>query len=154
MQILIDSREQAPLEFESPTITETPKVALKVGDYGCRYKNGYEPPVYFERKSIADLFSTLGGGYPRFKRELLRAKDNAYHLILIVEGSIGKVLKGAKYSSMAGSSILKKMFTLWIKYDLIPVFCKDREEMSRFIIEYYEAIGRKAMTDLKEKKGT
>lgn len=152
MKILIDTREQSPLEFKHENVTDTCTKTLKVGDYGCEYKLGYIPPVFFERKSIGDLFGSMGKGYPRFKRELQRAECDNVKLILIIEGTLTKTLKGAKYSRMKGKSIVKKLFTLWIKYGLYPVFCKDRKEMSRYICEYYAAIGRKAMHDLKHDK--
>ena len=151
MIILQDSREQSPLEFADDLITEVMIVPLKVADYGCEFKNGYVPPVYFERKSLTDLFSTLGTGYDRFKRELDRAKEESYKIILIVEGTIYDILMGTEYSDRKGLTVLRQIFTLWIKYDLMPVFCKDRLEMSMFITHYYSAIGRKAIRDLKEK---
>ena len=52
------------------------------------------------------------------------------------------MLNGVPQSMVDGLTIIRQMLTLWIKYDLMPVFCKDREEMSRFICEYYCAIGR------------
>jgi len=73
-------------------------------------------------------------------------------LILAIEGSVAQVSWGTPYSQMKGSSILKIVFTLWIKHDLMPVFCADRNDMSNFIYEYYCAIGRKAQADLKEKR--
>lgn len=99
-------------------------------------------PVCFERKSIGDLFGTLTNGHERFRKELDRAKENNFKIILIVEGTLSEVLAGYKHSSVKGSSILKTMFTLWMKYDLTPVFCPNRSEMKRFITETFEAIGR------------
>ncbi len=117
-------------------------MALPCGDYCCQYKSGYIAPIIFERKSIGDLFGTLGQGYERFKRELLRAKELDLKLILIIEGTLGKVLKGYEPSEIKGISIVKKLFTLFIRYNLMPVFCKDREECSKYITEFYLALGR------------
>ena len=95
----------------------------------------------------------MGVGYKRFRKELERAKSKDIKLILIIEGSLSKVLKGYSHSSIKGITVVKKLFTLWIKYDIVPVFCKNREEMSTYICEFYSAIGRKAIRDLKEKRG-
>ena len=144
MKILIDTREQNALTgFEDyNTVSCTESIGLKVGDYACEFTDSTRSDTYFERKSLGDLFGTLGKGYPRFRKELERAEKLNYRLILIVEGTITKVLKGHKYSKMKGHSILMKMFTLWRRYNLLPVFCKDRDEMTRFIVEYYNSEGR------------
>lgn len=152
MEIIIDNREQKCLEFDHPYVTGVSYETISCGDYGVRFKNGYVPPLFFERKSISDLYGTMGKGYPRFKKELSRAKENDLRLILIIEGTLTKIFKGYKHSTIKGISLIRKLFTLWIKYDLLPVFCRDRAEMSNFICEYYGAIGRKALADLKEQK--
>jgi len=118
------------------------RTTLPVGDYGCLYSDGFAPPVAFERKSIVDLFSTLTSGHDRFKREIAKAKELNIKLILIVEGSLGKILKGSPYSTIEGIKIFRILLSLWIKYDLSFILCKDREECSQFITEYFLAIGR------------
>lgn len=128
--------------FSHPYITEIIRTKLDVGDYCCQFEDGYIAPICFERKSIPDLFSTLTQGRERFKKEIDRAKAKDIKLILIVEGSFTKVMNGIPQSMMDGLTIIRQMMTLWIKYGLMPVFCKDREEMSRFILEYYFSIGR------------
>lgn len=142
MIIIQDTREQSPLEFTHEFITGVEKMALPVGDYCVKYSFGYIPQIIFERKSIGDLFGTLGSGYVRFKKEIEKAKTLDIKLILIIEGSLSKVLKGYEASQISGFSIVKKLFTLFIRYNLMPVFCKDREEMSRYITEFYLALGR------------
>ena len=141
MKIIIDTREQKLLDFKYEYVSSVERIKLNVGDYACQFEDGYEVPVYFERKNISDLFGTMGKGYPRFKKEIQRAKDTNVKLILIIEGSMTKVLKGVKYSKMRGTSVVKKLFTLWFKYGLVPVYCQNREDMSRYIYEYYCKIG-------------
>lgn len=142
MIILIDTREQKPLEFPYEYVEETNRVTLKVGDYSCLYKDNYVPQIIFERKAIGDLFSTMGQGYGRFKRELETAKELNIKLILVIEGSITKIIKGTSHSSLKGISILRKLLTLWIKYGLDFHCFRNREEMSLFIYEYFCSIGR------------
>jgi len=142
MKIVIDTREQLPLKFNHPYITEIINTKLIIGDYSCILENGVIIPYYFERKSMGDLFGTMGKGYKRFKKEMIRAQENNIKLILIIEGSLLKVLKGSPHSTIEGIIIVKKLFTLWIRYGLISIFCKDREEMSEFIIQYFMAYGR------------
>ena len=142
MKIIIDSREQSELTFDFPFVTEIMRMKLEVGDYGCQYEDGYVAPVVFERKSIPDLFGTLGKGHDRFDREIARAKDMDIKLILIIEGTLTKVLKGYEHSTISGISIAMTVFSLWLRYGLTPVWCKDRIEMQIFIYNYFAALGR------------
>ena len=150
--ILCDTREQKRLEFSYPDIAYTKRFKLEVGDYCICFCDGSIPPVIFERKSIGDLFGTLTSSYDRFKSEIIRAKTQGIALILIVEGSLTKVLKGYKHLNprnpgtkvhMDGVRIVRTLFSLYVRYGVIPVFCKDRYEMQDYIIEYYLALWRK-----------
>jgi ERCC4-type nuclease len=139
---LIDSREQSALDFPSSEHLEwTQIVKLDVGDYGCVYKDNTLPPVVFERKSLADLFGTMGKGYPRFKRELARAKESKVQVVLVIEGSLKDILKGYKHSKLRGISVLRKIITLRIRYGLEHHFFNSREDMSKYIVEYFERMG-------------
>jgi len=150
MVILCDSREQKKLSFSHEYITEVKVEKLLCGDYGCMYKNGQIASVYFERKgSMSDLFNTMGKEYSRFKKEIIRAKENNIKLILIIEGSLTKVLAGCERSYLDGFSVVKKLFTLWLRYGLYPVFCKNEEEMGKYITEFYLAYGREHIENKK-----
>lgn len=142
--IKIDTREQKELEF-SPQ-TKTRKICLKFGDYGCEIETPegewVDVPIRFERKGFADLFGTMGKGYERFRKEMERAQKDNYKLFLLVEGSMKKVQKGYAYSMISGDTILKKMAMLEIRYGLHTHYFNNREEMTRFIEEIYEACVR------------
>ena len=142
MIITVDTREQKPLEFDNEYITETRKKALKVGDYGCIFKDGHVVPIYFERKSIPDLFGTMGKGYERFKKEIIRSHKEKVSLFLIIEGSLFKVLSGYDHSKLAGISVVRKLFTLWVRHGVMPVFCKNKHEMAEYITQFYIACGK------------
>lgn len=154
MWIVQDSREQNPLNFHDDLIDGIDIMPLPVGDYGARYKMGYECPLIFERKSISDLFGTLTQGYKRFRKEILKAKDLEIKLIILIEGSLSDIYEGANYSNRDGASLIKQLHTIWIKYD-VPYYCfsgdtlNARYEMSRFIIETYASIGRQTIEKLK-----
>jgi ERCC4-type nuclease len=145
MIILQDSREQKPLVFNHPYITGVEVMKLDVGDYSCKYTDGYIPPIYFERKSLEDCVGSLSKGYKRFRKEILRAKESNVLLVILIESSITKVLKGIEHSQRSGDEILQQLFTITVKYK-VPFFCfNNREEMSRFVTEAYLAIGRDRM---------
>ena len=141
--ILQDSREQRPLRFSIDAIVTEVKVeALPVGDYWVEYTDSRRPPILFERKSLADLFGTMTNGYPRFKKEMERAARLGIRLIIVVEEPMSSIYDGYSYSMMDGDSCVQKLFTLWLKYDVMPVFVNSRFEAAAYIREFYEAIGR------------
>ena len=117
-------------------------IKLDVGDYGVRYRDGVRPPVYFERKAIGDLWGTMTHDYPRWKRELKRAREAGVTLILIIEGSLTDVGSGWIHSGFPGPSMEQKLFTIQVRYSLPIVFSNNRLEMARYIVEYFSAIGR------------
>lgn len=144
MKILTDTREQTPLDFEVGThnITEVKRVALSVGDYMAEFEDGYRPSFSFERKSIGDLFGTMTAGYERFKKEMQRAKEARIKLFLIVEAGLSDVYSGYEHSSWDGESMVKKIYTLRLRYDLETIFCQSRWESKKHIAEFFEAVGR------------
>ena len=114
---------------------------LYAGDYALKL-DGVEVPLWFERKSLGDCFGTLTSGNERFKKELARAKENNITLVLLIEGTMEDVFKGNKHSTVSGDTILKTIFTFWVKHDLYPVFCPNRRSMARFIEETYSSLAR------------
>jgi len=140
--ILCDTREQNPLDFDHPYVEGTIRIALPVGDYCVEYKDAHRPSIYFERKSITDLFGTMGKGYKRFRREIQRSQEKKAELIIIIEGTVTDILRGTKYSQIDGLKILRTILSVWNNYKVVSVFCRDRKEMATFIAEYYCAYAR------------
>ena len=141
IKIKIDSREKTALVF-SPDIT-TEIIKLNCGDYNCEFEDGTTSLTFFERKSHSDLWGSLTRDYPRFRDEVMLSKALGITLILIVESSLNKVMRGFTRSEVMGISIIKTMFSLWTRYGIFPVFCKDREEVAEYITQYYLAEQRK-----------
>lgn len=139
IKIKIDSREQQPLVFTSDLISSTEIGTIKCGDYGCIAQDGYELPIYFERKSINDLYGTLSKGYERFKKEIERSKLNNWQLIIIVESSLTRILQGVNYSQRTPQSIVRQVFTILARYNIKTVFCTSREESAEYITQFYYA---------------
>ena len=135
MIIIVDTREQLPLKFSVPTKRGT----LAVGDYRAEFSDGSVSQVVFERKSINDLFSTLSSGYPRFKREIELSHELRISIIIIVEGSLRRILRGCSHSQRTPISIVYQLFTIRLRHNVETVFCQDRDEMSEYITHYFLA---------------
>lgn len=136
IDIFIDTREQKPLTFTAEYIKSITVTKLPYGDYGAKL-NGVKIPVVFERKSLSDLCGTLGKGYARFKRELNLAIKDEVLIVIIIEVDLLKVLAGHKRSKMSGIGMVRTLFTLLIRYKIPFVTCKNREEMSLYISEFF-----------------
>lgn len=134
MEIVCDTREQLPLWTKGVV-----RKKLDVGDYSLP---GFEDKVSIERKSLSDLFGTLGKGHKRFKRELERAKDYDYFAV-VVEGTytqcVTKKFPGARHSRMRGYVITAILFTLHMKHGVNFFFAQDRSESKKIIKELFKA---------------
>lgn len=96
--VIRDTREQTGYGFSSltcdasdgggPLIVPVEVDTLRSGDYSLR---GYEDQVAVERKSLPDLFGTLGQGRDRFERELERLSFFRFAAV-VVEATLPDVL--------------------------------------------------------------
>lgn len=90
MEIIIDTREQKPYKFEfAPLDVKVVKETLKTGDYSIK---GFEDQIIVERKSLSDLFGTVGQGRKRFEKELERM-SKIKHAFLVIEADWTQILR-------------------------------------------------------------
>lgn len=103
--IIIDSREQTPLEFHRfPCRVE----GLTQGDYSVA---GLETDFAIERKSIADLVGSLTTGRERFMREVDRLRSCPFSRLLIVGGEAD--IHARRYRSNASpKSIMHSLYAI------------------------------------------
>lgn len=132
LKIIEDSREQTPLDFTGIKNVEVVRQGLKTGDYSIV---GHEDKICFERKSVPDLVGTLIGGHERFLREMDRMKDYEVKYIL-VEHTAGTVYRycerhGVEYKF---DIIMQSLLAYAYHYHVRVRFCKDREDMTRYIV--------------------
>lgn len=128
--ILIDKREQLPLNFKYKTLSTT----LNFGDYtsSSNFNN-----TFIERKSINDLIGTLSKGYERFGRELERAKEFNANIVVLVENDITEILSGNykklnKQIKATPDFILHRMREIMNNYITVQfLFTKNRDEAAR-----------------------
>lgn len=82
IEIVVDTREQRPLEFDY----KTQLMKLDFGDYTL---NGeYYNSIFVDRKSDTDLIGTLSYGLDRFKRELDKVRHFNAYLFVVTESTI------------------------------------------------------------------
>lgn len=124
--IIIDSREQDPLAFSFPTITD----GLSTGDYSIA---GLEDDFAIERKSLPDLVGSLTTGRDRFNRELQRLQAYPFKRLLII-GSEEEVAKGKwKHSKANPTAILHSLHSIEARG--IPVAYASNAVMGASLVE-------------------
>ncbi len=90
LPILVDTREQDPLEFPKSKIEK-----IFVGDYLIADKK-YFTNTFVDRKSESDFLGTMASGIERFERELIKAVELNCYLFVVVESNINTILFNQK----------------------------------------------------------
>lgn len=140
MTILVDTREQSPLSF--PEGMDSRRATLPFGDYACELSDGTMPTIFFERKSIPDLFGTMSQGYERFRKMLRKAEEADVKIVIIIEGSLRRVYKGYARSQRTGHSVVKQLMTIRAVYGAEVIFFQDRLEMGAYVAHCFDAYKR------------
>jgi ERCC4-type nuclease len=98
--IVQDTREQAGYEFSGMPCVEgeqwiVPVVCrgLKTGDYSI---DGFEEKIAVERKSLEDLYGTLGRGRDRFEREFERLAEMEFGAV-VIEATVSEIWRPAEF---------------------------------------------------------
>lgn len=84
LEILIDTREQQPLNFSNSIESK-----LDFGDYtagGEKYSK-----TFVDRKAVGDFCSTFSGGVDRFRKEMDRCVEFDSYMFVVVESSVDKI---------------------------------------------------------------
>lgn len=130
--VVIDNREQRPFLFVGELKSgkdvyrvEQAPGTLQSGDYSLR---GYELDIAVERKSLTDLFCTLGKDRPRFERELQRLEKMSFAAI-VVEADWRTVLTAPPpRSKLRPETIVHSVLAWQQRYQNIHWwFCMDRD---------------------------
>jgi len=121
--IAFDTREQLPFSFQNVRIDRkkafvlTKKTTLRTGDYSIV---GCEDKICVERKSLEDLYQTLGKGRERFIRELERMQ-NFERSLIVIEASCEQIMDPTKKdllwrSKMHPEAVMQSIISLGNKY--------------------------------------
>ncbi len=135
MRLIVDTREQACLWLESSDIIRR---KLDEGDYACEE---LEHEITVERKSPGDLYGSILQGHERFRREIHRSIDKDKDFYCFVECKektfVKKRWKGAKRLKGTPALLAAIVKTLQEEYDIIFVWCEDRDDMRKKMIELF-----------------
>lgn len=143
--IIIDTREQLPLDFEIIGVNK--KIAipqkfkgLESGDYSIE---GMEDSIAIERKSLEDLYSTLGQDRDRFKREIIRLNEMDFSAV-VIEATLQNIYDPleCRYkwrSKLSPQSVLGTIADWKIRYRNVNwFFCCNRKYAALMIFSLLE----------------
>ena len=149
--ILIDQQEKAPFNFHGlladadqqhrPLIVPTQRVHLKPGDYSIA---GLQTDVTVERKSLADLFGTLGQGLERFRREHERMAEMKRAVVVVESSWFEAIYFPPPHSKLPPKTVFRVAASWQARYGIPWVFMGDRRLAEiftfRFLSKYWETI--------------
>jgi DNA excision repair protein ERCC-4 len=124
--IVIDSREQRPLDFKPYGISTT-RGSLATGDYSVR---GLEGVCAVERKSLPDLIMCVGRERERFDRECQRLLAYPCRAI-VVEASWLELQAGSWRSHVKPEAALGSVLG-WIAMGLPIIMAGNHQQAAKF----------------------
>jgi len=141
MTIIIDSREQTPLNFDLEKHKFTTEIAgLSTGDYSVK---GFEHLIAIERKSLPDLVACVTKERDRFLRELQRLKSYPTKA-LIVECDWSEIFGGEYRSKTKATSVVGSLSSWVANFGIPLITCKDRSQCAEIAakIMYFGVVQR------------
>jgi len=115
---------------------------LKTGDYSLR---GFEDEIATERKSLQDLYNTLGSGRDRFEREMMRFAAMRFGAI-VVEAEWSEILQGMPGRKMTPKVIFRTVVSWqqrWPNVHWLMMPDRRHAEVATFRILQRWLIGRR-----------
>lgn len=142
--VIIDNREQRPWFFDKINNDNFPNLkfvngTLKTGDYsllGFSDPKKHKNTITVERKSLEDLYGTVGSGRERFEKELIRMQEFTKKVI-IIEADLATIIKNPPdYSQIPPKAVFRSLIAFSMRYNVQVWPCTNRSmaEKAAFII--------------------
>ena len=156
--VVVDSREQAPYHFHNfradaiqkyrPLVVRTVVAGLASGDYSIE---GFENRVAVERKSLADLYGTLGGGRERFERELQRLGEMEFAAVVIEAGWPAIIGSPPPQSKLLPKTVYRSVIAWQQEFPTVHWWaCESRDFAERTTFRILERFWKREQRRLKE----
>jgi len=126
--VLIDTREQAPLEFSDDVVTE--RVTLVTGDYSIA---GHSDRIVFERKTLADLVQCVTVDRDRFMDQCRRLGEYE-RAAIVVESTVLDVTAKVYRGATSPRSIIGTCNAVWLDYG-VPTFWFGNAQLAARAVE-------------------
>ena len=133
-EIICDTREQRPLWPEAT------KATLDAGDYSLA---GYESVISVERKTVADLYGSLGAGRRRFLRCVRRLSLLPVRAV-VIEGSMSDIMAYPNPGRLTAATVMGTVTSWSVAYGL-PVWFAGDADGARAVILSLLRFGRERL---------
>jgi ERCC4-type nuclease len=117
VEIVVDTREQAPWTFEDIDGVSVVRAKLETGDYSVR---GLEHRVAIERKSLDDWTGTVMRARARFYRQLERMRALEFRCV-VIEAGVREIMAG-RYKSQAKPQVVLGFIAEIVVAQAVPVY--------------------------------
>ena len=157
--IVVDTREQEPYTFAGLKSDQVDgghvmtvrceRRTLKSGDYSL---SGFETRVAVERKSLVDLFGTIGQGRDRFERELERLSEYEFATVMI-ESTWPEILSSPPvHSKLPPKTVLRSAIAWQQRYPNVHWFTAGTRRTAEAItLRILERFWKEAQVKVSEK---
>ena len=143
--VLIDGREKAPYQFTGlhadarqqnrPLIVPTQWAHLETGDYTVL---GLESEITVERKSLSDLYSTLGQHRARFEREHQRLAELRRAMVIIEAGWYEALNWPPPQSQLNPKTVFRTAVSWQVRYGVPWILAEDRRFAEIYTFRFLE----------------
>ena len=144
MTIIIDTREQTPLDFGADV--QVTRGTLHTGDYSAP---GLEDRVVVERKSLADLTACVSHERERFWRELERLA--VMMSAIVVEAPFRWAWEHRYRADVHPNALIASCMAIQYDYLVPVIWAGDRESAARWILAFLK-MGEKRYGETKQKR--
>ena len=162
-RIIVANNEKAPYTFdgfladtdkqERPLVIPWELAHLKTGDYSIA---GMEDRVTIERKSLADLYSTLGKHRARFEREHQRMAEMEFAAVVVESSMANAVVNPPERSQLHPKTVYRTSLSWAQRYGVHWIWAGDRRggEITTFQLLrfFYRAVSRERRAMSQQKK--
>ena len=150
--IIIDSNETQPYHFHgmkadanrnhATIIPRIEKQAMWVHGLADYSLQGHELEIQIERKSLSDLYATLGGRREMFEDEIKRLNDICKIAYVVIEAELSEIiLRPPEHSKLNPKTVSRTMMSWSMKYPGVHwIACHDRrhaEVMTYRLLEMF-----------------
>ena len=132
-RVAVDQREQLPYSFEGlladasqshrPLVVVCENHHLETGDYSIV---GMSDLVAIERKSLADLYTTLGQGRDRFEAEHQRLAGMSFAAVVIEATLEDTIRRPPDRSKLNPKTVYRTALSWPVRYGVHWMFCGSR----------------------------
>ncbi len=130
--VIVDTREQRNFTFEGfradaelgyrPLVVRMERKALYAGDYSLAT---WERSVAIERKSLTDLYGTLGRQLERFVRELQRLQETYTWAAVVVEAGWEQIIRQPpERSNLKSKTVFRSILARMQRYPKVHWIAK------------------------------